>query len=199
MPRSSYLYLRISSFISFSLLLLQLFLVKIFLYVTWCIAYARQMANIQLIRIWWMNGWIIELLPTFLTELLWWAFVHFYNSHGCKWTSSEVESEELAIKGFPLHFTFGRGPFLITFVKFSPTNIFRVFLFIIKNCLRYIEFCFGRTQCVLATFWRPFVLRLPVDVCCDCGFPAHSCMLAEDLSAVADACFRSPHSLILCW
>lgn len=37
---------------------------KIFLYVTQCLAYGWQMAKIQ--NIWWMNGWIIELLPTIL-------------------------------------------------------------------------------------------------------------------------------------
>ena len=39
----------------------------------------------------------------------------------------------------------------------------------------------------------------PRHVCCDRGFAVHSCMLAEDLSAVAGARFCSPHSLTLRW
>lgn len=47
-------------------------------------------------------------------------------------------------------------------------SIFRVlyfpFLFKNKNCLRYIEFCFGRTRCVFPTL-RPLVRSLSVSVC----------------------------------
>lgn len=79
-------------------------------------------------------------------------------------------------------------------------SIFRVlyfpFLFKNKNCLRYIEFCFGRTRCVFPTL-RPLVLSLAVSVCL--AGSLHCCMLhaSEDCClAGAHARFLS-HSLVL--
>lgn len=67
-------------------------------------------------------------------------------------------------KRLSLHFPFDRGPFL-RFIKFLPRNIFKVFFFFFnKKCLRYIEFCFGRTQCVLATFGSSSCLAFPLCV-----------------------------------
>lgn len=109
-----------------------------------------------------------------------------------------MQSEELAARSQPSTSLAHRGSHTLNWLPFclqSFESIFRVlyfpFLFKNKNCLRYIEFCFGRTQCVFPTL-RPLVLSLPVSVCLD-WFSALLHASEDYSSAGADARFCLAH------
>lgn len=123
------------------------------------------------VRIWWVSGEIIELYAGCLScspnSCSTQASIFVISQIG--WTLSEVESEELEITSQPCisisSSTVMQSYFVgYIFCPLSFESIFRVlflpFFFKTKNCLRYIEFCFGRPQCVFPIL-RLFVLSLP--------------------------------------